>query len=344
MKKFIIFLSLIFVKNTSATNYPTAAADRLVNTFVTIATSVFKAGDTISIGSGATDQGLCWLKTRLDTNATGTGYIEVATPLPVYTGLYLSRWNTLDIQKDMFLSGDCQLRRSGKISSGMASRAESSLILLGAFNLNDCTLTFTASSASDKDQPGYIDGNGNVIDFSNGGAIDIDTGPRGELKIRNAFLKGISGTNLAATTGNLSLDNVVLQLNGDYSVGSAKKALNVYGDLVVTGTYVFTIDGPCNIYDDARIYFDIGTTFKVGSNAVFNAYGSKTGGFYFNGSTINISSKHFLLNEGSIFFENQVNINDGNSYKNFVVGPHCAATGLATARIILDGKTTFSVL
>ncbi len=345
MKK-VIWIFLFFVKNIIPTDYPIAGNDRRVNAFVTAATSTFNAGDTISVGNPLDDtgyQGLCWLKTRLDTNATGSGYIKVSTPLPVYTGLYLSDWNVLDIHKDLFLSADCQLRRSGKISCGAETRSESALILLGSFNLNDKTLTFT-NSESTIDQPAFIDGNGNVIDFSNGGQITFDTGPRGELKIRNAVLKNVGQNGINIATGSLALDNVTLELRESIPFMNSGATLNLYGDVVVTGSYVFTIGGSCNFYNDAKLYIDKGVTFNIGSGANFNFYGTKTGGIHFNGCNIYIANNDLILNEGSIFFENGIRVIDNNSYNAIVIGSNCNAQCLATARISLETAATFSVL
>ncbi|KKP23018.1 MAG: hypothetical protein SZ59_C0004G0093 [candidate division TM6 bacterium GW2011_GWF2_28_16] len=350
-KKFILFI-LIF-KNIFSVNYPEVANDRQVNAYVTLATSVSGSGDTYSTGA-ASAQGFCWFKSKLDTNGTGTGGIYVATPLVVSRGLYLSSWNTLDLQKDLFLAADCNLERSGKVAPGIDTRNESALILLGNFDLKNNTLTFTGGQGRltpftiNRNAPCYLDGNSCTIDFSSGGSIVQDTGPRGSLTIRNAILKGLktvgSTPNLNIKTGDLYLDNIYIKLHGDYSIGSARKALHVYGDLIITGSYVFTIDGACYIYDDARIYLNKDTTLKLGISASINLRGTKTGGFYFNGSKIDISSKNFNQYEGRIIFENDIIIDDSSSSKLFVLGPACSIDCLANARVLLEGTTTFSII
>ena len=149
---------------------------------------------------------------------------------------------------------------------------------------------------------------------------------------------------MLAQTGDLTLDNIILELHGNYSTGSSRKALNIYGDIVVTGTYNFAISGPCNFYDDARLYIGLGTTFVVGTGATFNFYGTKTGGLHFNGCEIYIANNDFVANEGNIIFENEVTVVDNNSYRHVVIGPNCTVNSLATARIILESTSTFSVL
>lgn len=335
MKKFLIFFILIFFNNLNATNYPNSSTetDRYVNVFYLLSDAALAAGDNVS--SSGSDQGLCWF--RAGFSLSGTGTVTMATPIPVDREIFLSDRVALDLQKDLVLSGSVRLAKSGNVAAGTGSRLENSIIMNGPFDLGKNTLRFVSG-------PGLIDGNGNFIDFKKRGKITINS-PGYDVKIRNAELRGVHSSNLTPAKGSsISLDNVLLRMDGDYTANTVTGSLNILGDVVVTGTYVFTIDGVCNIYNDCNLYFDVGSTLKIGSNAVFNILSRKRGGIYFNGCNIDVSSKNFLIEAGNIFFANEVTIDDSNNYKHFVAGPYNAAHVLGAARIVLDGTTTFSIL
>ena len=331
MRKILIILFLFFFNNLNATLYPVASQDRSVNVFYLLSDAALAAGDTVSSGT----QGLCWF--RAGFSLSGTGTVTMSNEIPVDREIFLSNRVALDLHKDLILSGSVRLGKSGNMAAGTGTRLESALILTGPFDLGANTLRFVSG-------PGFIDGNSNHINFKRGGIITINS-PGYELKIRNAELRGIRSSRLTpAKGGSLGLDNILLRLDDDYMATTATTSLNIYGDVIVTGTYIFTVDGPCNIYDESCLYFDIGTTLAIGSNAAFNFKGSKRGAIYFNGSNIDISSKNFSIDAGAIFFENEVAIDDGNNYKHFVAQTHNTVNIFGGARVILDGTTTFSVL
>ncbi len=333
MKKYLIILFLFFLNNLSATNYPNSSpeTDRTTNVFYTIQSFSGTTADNI----GDAIDGLCWC--RAGFSLTGTGTVTMCNEIPVDREIFLSDRVALDLFKDLILSGSVRLGKSGNIVSGISTRLESSIVLTGPFDLGANTLRFVSG-------PGFIDGNSNFIDFRKGGIITINS-PGYELLIRNAELRAVRTSRLTpAKGGSLGLKDALIRLDGDYMATTATTSLNIYGDVVVTGTYVFTVDGACNIYDESCLYFDIGTTLKIGSNATFNFKGSKRGSIYFNGSNIDISSKNFSINSGAIFFENEVVIDDSDNYKDFICERYNSANILGGARVILDGTTTFSVL
>ncbi|KKP23017.1 MAG: hypothetical protein SZ59_C0004G0092 [candidate division TM6 bacterium GW2011_GWF2_28_16] len=345
MKKFVIFLILIFFNNLNAINYPnsTTETDRITNVLTVL--QGLNAGDTVSTAV----QGLCWFKAGLSVDGASAGRVNFSCPIPVDREIYLNEDVVLDLHKDLVFSGSVRLARSGNIIAGSATRLESSIILTGPFDLGSKTLTCTYG-------PMFINGNGNVIDFRKGGRIFYDSrntndAGRTAATIRNCELRGVKFETEADSRlwlrnySAFNWDNVLLRLDGDYLIPNIDyKHLNIIGDVLVTGTYMFKMDGTCNVSYNSLFCFDVGTTFSIGRTAVFTSDGSGRAGFYFNGCNINISAKDFLIDNATLIFSNEVRITDENWNRKFIIGSNCNVILLAGARILLDGTTTLSLL
>lgn len=327
MKKILIIL-LFMLNKLNAAYYPDSTQDRSVNVF--IANKSLAAGDTVSSGT----QGLCWFKAGF--SLTGTGTVTMSNEIPVDREIFLSDRVMLDLHKDLILSGSVRLGKSGNMAAGTGTRLESCLVLTGPFDMGTNTLRFVNG-------PGFIDGNGNFINFKNGGNLTINA-PGQQLLIRNTELRGIRSSRLTPAKGaSLGLKDVLLRLDGDYLATTNTTSFNIYGDVIITGTYVFEVNGAFNIYNESSLYFDFGTTLKVGNNALFNFKGTKKGKIFFNGSYIDISSQNFLIDSGAIYFSNEVNIDDNNSNKHFVCGSRNSANILGNASVILNDTVTYSI-
>ena len=91
---------------------------------------------------------------------------------------------------------------------------------------------------------------------------------------------------------------------------------------------------------------DVGTTFSMGYYSRINTFGN--GILHFNGCNVEMGDNNFdgglFVEKGLVVFENRVKINDNENNKVFKVGNSSDVKLLSTARIVLDGTTTFSVL
>ncbi len=83
-----------------------------------------------------------------------------------------------------------------------------------------------------------LQGNGNVLDLSSGGTIQI--APGATLKLSNMRIRGIAGTNINCIddTGRLVLDQVVWVQGGDFSFQHGSMTVNDNVDFL--GSYTFT--------------------------------------------------------------------------------------------------------
>ncbi|KKP23019.1 MAG: hypothetical protein SZ59_C0004G0094 [candidate division TM6 bacterium GW2011_GWF2_28_16] len=327
-----IFLFLFIFKIILPASYPNDATDRLVNIFTTIQT--LNAGDYVS-STGAT-QGLCWFKAGIKI-AGASGLVNVATPIFVDREIYLDGQVSLNLQKDLILSGSvriCADSTSGYISFGTGVFVGSKLILTGPVDL-ETTVRCTFGAFE-------IQGNGNSINMRQNTFYPSNAT---SFKLNNCLLYNIPELGLSNVAYPIftDLDNVVLKLSNDLDAHS--RSLTINGDVSILGPYIFTMYYSCSINDASFLHFEpestlfLNPTFK---NLTFK--GNKTGGFHFNGCTIDISNADLTINEGNVIFENEVRIYDGSNNKKFVIGPNCTAHILGGARVILDGTTTFSIL
>lgn len=341
MIKLLLFLFLFLFQNIYGSSYPADATDRLVNVYTSLQT--LNPGDYVS--SFGSTQGLCWFKAGINIATSGSSgrMVNFASPIGVDREIFLSNF-CLNIQKDLILTGSVRIARSGNMSCGTGAFAGSSIILTGPLDLGSYTITCTFGQLT-------IDGNGNTIDFTKGGGLNADT--TSTVYIRNAILNYVSSTNLC-NNGTLALENVVMRLApAPFIFYLPDRGLNIYGDVIVTGTGSFYFSKSStrpyylSIFNNGRIYFDSGVNVYASYNArpIFNLYGTKTGTLHFNNNPIFVGFD-FTMNEGHIIFEDEITLNDSGSGLNgrFIVGPNCAVDMLGNARIVLENTTTFSIL
>ena len=338
MIKIFLFLFLFLFKSIYSASYPADATNRRVNVLTSLQT--LNAGDYVS-SSGAF-QGLCWFKGGIQI-AGASGLVNFANPVGVDREIYLDTDVGLNLQKDLILSGSVRIASSGYISCGTGSFAGSKIILTGPLQLESSTITCSFGALD-------IEGNGNIIDFSKGGKLDITA--TASLYMRNCILEGMDVQSIFwVDKGTYFFDNVVMKFTpGGYIDTTGNKSINLLGDLYITGTTIFIMGCNLNFFNNAKLYLGSETEFRpYGSTFTINFFGNKIGGFHFNGSKINLSAlgsgKDFSINEGHVIFENEVSVYDRPTYnKKFVLGPNCSVDMLGNARVVLEDTVTFSIL
>lgn len=343
--KYVLFVFLfLFPYLGYATNYPTyPAGSNDVPIGIYPYSLLVRGGDGIGVKGTyeqPPEQGMAWMSAGMTVLAGGGGnYIPIATPLPVVEeiGLIVGGSDFPVLISDLFLSNHVTLTVGGELESKYGR-----IVLNGEFDLSDQTLTFPS-----EDWRGKINGNGNILNFSNGGTLKhVD----GSIALENLYLKGIRTSSFDFTQRweNLILTNCVLQLDRDFV---ANFDVEVKGDVLVTGTHTFCVNRYLILRNGARLIMDVGTTFSMGYPASIS--GASFGIIHFNGCNIEVGDNYgldanvsdgFFMKKGLVVFENRVRINDDNKNKTFTVGENCDLKILGGARIILDGTTTFSVL
>ncbi len=335
-----IFLSLFSLLNYAA-NYPGAGTDRPIGVYPY--SLVVRGGDGIGVSTTAeisTPQGMAWLSAGMTVVSGGAGdFVAMATPLPLADeiGLITGGSDFPVLVSDLFLSNHVTLTVGGEFETKYGR-----IVLNGEFDLSDQTLTFPSSL-----WPAKINGNGNILNFSNGGTLKH---VGGTIELENLFLKGLRTASFLFTdhSQNLKLTNCVLQLDRDCV---ANFDFEVFGDVLVTGTHTLCLNRYLIIRDGARLTMDVGTTFSMGYPA--SVATESTGISHFNGCDIELGDNYglstnvsdgFFMRNGLVVFENRVQINDDSNSKAFTLGENCDLINLGGARIILDGTTTFSVL
>ncbi len=342
MKKIfiILFFSSCF-EFLFSTNFPNALDDLPIE--INFSSQVLVEGDRVGFshtGPPATPYGLFWAAGGVDMQkSAASGYIAFGTPLYVDKELNLDPDVLLSLYSDLRLSGDVML-----VSSGIFEAKNGAIILSGTLDLRDNTLTLRQYLLDAE-----IIGNGNTIDFSKGGKIVFDPIVLTDLCIDNCYLKGLKEDSISFTdtSRDMFLTNCVLQLDGDFC---ANFDINIFGDVLVAGTYSFCVNRQLSIQNGGRLIMDIGTTFSMGYYGDIDTWGD--GVLHFNGCNIEIGDNYgqsgdinngFILKTGGIIFENEVHINDDGNHKFFQVSVDSDITFLSGARVILDGTTTFSI-
>lgn len=340
VRKIFLFLFLFLLDTIYCANYPKDGTDRLVNVFTTLKT--LNAGDYVS-SVGAT-QGLCWFRGGIRIAGT-SGLVNFASPMPVDREIFLDPDVSLNLQKDLILSGSVRIASSGYISCGTGSFVGSKIILTGPLSLETSTITCSFGALD-------IEGNGNIIDFSKGAKLDITA--TASLYLRNCILEGMDVNSLfASDKGTYFFDNVVMKTTagslGYISAIRPCKSINLLGDLYITGTTTFIMGCDFNFFNNAKLYLGSETRFRpYGSSFTIKHFGNKTGGFHFNGSIIELYSLgteiDFAVQDGNLIFENDVTIFDNSLNKRFVAGPNCSIEMLGNAHVVLEDTVTFSIL
>jgi hypothetical protein len=342
---FLIFFLFLFNANflLRAVDYPNTSGpqyDRYVNV-LSDGTDPFPlvAGDLVGWSGTYIQYGICHFPYGLQTFNGGTGYVDLATPLPVNRYLELSTACVLYLRSDLILGGRIDVTSSGRIKGGVDR-----IILNGPIYLNGNYIDAWEFSLR-------FSGNGNTIFFNGGGYMRVrHTGY--DFEFRNIVLDGLdirSARDANNPTGdyNLLLEDVVIKLDSDFCFNGPGE-INIYNDVLVTGTHTFCLDGACYIYDNARLMFDVGTTFSMGLHGAITMADNHTGSIYFNGCNIIVADNDFNGDEtmvgGRIIFENEVTIDDEGNYGEFVIGANTGVDVLGNARIVLENTTTFSIL
>lgn len=343
MKKIfmLLFFSSCLKFLFSGTYFPTVGGDLPIE--INYASQVLYEGDKVGFDStnpGANPYGLFWAAGGIDLqkNAT-TGHVKFGTPLSVDKELNLNTDVFLAMARDVYLANGVKLVSSGDVEGKFRA-----LVLTGVFSLEDYTLTFR------KNHNSKISGNGNSIDFSKGGKFVFnDDGDPNDLYLENCYLKGLQENSITflGDARDLFLTNCIIQLDGDFC---ASFDINIYGDVLITGTHSFCINRQLRIQDGGHMMMDVGTTFSMGYYGDIDTWGN--GVLHFNGCNIEIGENYgqvgdinngFFLKTGTIIFENEVHINDNQKRKLFQVADGSGIIFLAGAQVVLDGTTTFSI-
>ncbi len=323
--KVILLLSLFFTEKVLVSlDYPGDGTNRHVNVFIN---TKLETGDTV----GTTNPGLCYFVgvngLRLD--AAGSGSIPFRTPISIEASIELSQNIILDLDSDITLAGRVSLNSSGYIKGG-----SNRIILTGPFYLQNYWISADGGSIR-------FSGNGNSIFFNEGGSLRQSDSSY-DLEFRSTILNGVKQGSIPAS-GDLILYDSIIKLDSDYCFNSSG-VLQVYDDVLITGTHTFCLDAPCEIYDNAKLMFDIGTTFSMGTHGSITIADNHTGMIHFNGSSVLIGTTDFNVDYGRIFFENEVTIDDSGNNGEFRIGANMIANVLGSGRVVLENTTTFSVL
>jgi hypothetical protein len=325
--KIKVFLLILFFGKIFATQYPTVGNDKYINFFNT---SVLNGGDSV----GDTSLGLCYFTNanglRISDVTTDGTIVNIRTPIYVEKQIQLSEAVTLNLLSDLFLGGRIDLVSSGYIRTGADRICLNGPLYLGAYWMS-ATGNFSLRFFGLK----------NGIFFNDGGSIRQPNSSY-ELEFRSVVLNGVGQGSLIAA-GNLILYDSIIKLDSDYCFNSLG-SLIIYGDVLVTGTHTFCLDAALEIRDNSKLTFDVGTTFSMGLHGATTMPDNHTGSICFNGSNIIVSDSDFSVDYGRIIFENEVTIDDEGNYGEFVVGANTWVDVLATARVVLENTTTFSIL
>ena len=331
-KKFIFLLTLLFLGKNEIkavpTDFPTLGDDKKVNTFAS-GTFVLEEGDTV----GTTNRGFCYFtrENGLQIGKTAaSGHVEFKTPLPIEWKISLHEEVYLRLAGDMFTSGEVAIASSGYIQGG-----SNRICLLGPLDLQSYWISAIGNYSI------RFSGNGNTIFFNEGGSIRQPSSSY-DLEFRSTILNGVSQDSLQVD-GNLILYDSTIRLISDYCFNSSG-ILKIYDDVLITGTNTFCLDAPCEIYDNARLMFDIGTTFSMGTHGSITIADNHTGMIHFNGSSVLIGATDFNVDYGRIIFENEVTIDDDGNYGEFIINTNSRADILGCARVVLENTSTFSLL
>lgn len=150
--------------------------------------------------------------------------------------------------------------------------------------------------------------NGNVLDL-NGNAITLINGS--SLVIQNAIIRQVTGTNiLCASNAGLSLDKCTLVLSGNTQFNSG--SLDIYGNVALTGQYVFTYGSSqkCTVHANSQLFLDAGLTFSYSSSSQDRiSFENRYATMYLYESLLNITSNSLRLTDGTVSVEGQCNIN-----------------------------------
>ena len=263
-----------------------------------------------------------------------TGNTTFANPFPIGSrGDYTAGLNlhdgeisrTLTLSSDLYLGDKTFIRGSGYIDGTELAGQTHAIILNGDVQLSNGTIIITDDLV--------INGGGNVLDF-NSYALSVADGKT--LTLKNIVLRNVTaGSIVMVGASKLYLDNVVIELSGNYTFATG--TLYVYGNVVVTGKgRSFILNGDIVFAADSILYFDVGTTFNYDSGTT--AF-DPTSVLHFNGCTVDIATAGLTVGSSLILFENKVTIQGGNTLNASAADIRV----LSGARIELDTDAIFKV-
>lgn len=159
-------------------------------------------------------------------------------------------------------------------------------------------ITFTGTSV--------INGGGNTISLQFDGGIAVGAGA--SLRLKNVNITHVAGSNIYCidNASTLSLDQVTLNFDDDWSFSTGKLA--VVGDVDCTGTkaFIYRSTQTSTIYDNATWYFDSGMTLSYAplsaSQSLIN-FNSTAACLYLYQTTLNTPSTGMKLTHGSIIID-----------------------------------------
>ena len=250
MKKIIFYFCLFLSSKILCTNYPGSGTDKPLEIYTNRVT--LYGGDDVgltSTGAVFADShtlGLVWFPGGIDVQAGSGSDVFFASPFPVGKSIALNDSDLLLLLEDFHLSSSVNLLRSGTIKT-----KNGSIILNGTFNLMDNRITFVNAATP------RFDGNGNILDFSNGGQILVQSPT--ELNFNNVYLKGLRNESIAFEDSYLwEQGDFVFGTSNLYSVatdGTSWVVVGATGKLATTtdpaGTWILHADssfGADNIY------------------------------------------------------------------------------------------------
>jgi len=152
---------------------------------------------------------------------------------------------------------------------------------------------------------------GNKLDLSER-EIAIDILPSSTLVLLNTHLIGLEDYNLRCLgdDATLTMSNCILQL--DYNYSFTQGHMNIYQDVVVTGTKIFTYHSPqpCTIHPHARLMFELGSTFSYDGNVRKDSIVmiDKTSQLSLRGCTLHVTTTGLQLTKGTLVIDHIVEL------------------------------------
>ncbi|KKQ49527.1 MAG: hypothetical protein US69_C0004G0011 [candidate division TM6 bacterium GW2011_GWF2_38_10] len=247
---------------------------------------------------------------------------------PVDGGIDLREYGVLE------LDGDVTLDSQVSFSSGGHIVANGTMLSLNG------NLSFPLTKTLHCKGSLCLNGNGKTLTFDNHAQLFLDQ--NSTLTLKNMVIKtkpyeaGVPVLTISSSSSKLCLDNVVLQLGGDFCVNNGQ--LFFHNDVVVTGTkaFVYRSGEPSFIAKNSCLYFDFGTTFSyvpTAANPSLIFCTDETSQLFFNGSSLKTSFTGMQVTKGSLLFDNDVLVD---SFADDVVNDFGLLAGdIATSRTVV---------
>lgn len=167
-------------------------------------------------------------------------------------------------------SGSYIARGDANFNAGvysLATSAESGNL----FTINNLKMVFNSDVTLKKVMKAkgtcFIDGRGHILDLQETAGFVIDAGA--SLLFKDITIKSVSDDRIQCldNLSTLSLRNVVLELDNDFTFTKGK--IDIVGDVAITGTHKFTYQSnqTSTIYSYATWYFDAGMTFSYDTSS-----------------------------------------------------------------------------